>query len=101
MKCYVTPGELNNAEEGWIKKNQTNYQTTSKKYKVLTQTLNIKMDEREILWCERRIEKAPLPYETKSPMLISPYHPLAKLMIEDVHHRKKQIKCIQKFAMVI
>ena len=72
----------------------------NKKYKVLTQQLNIKLDEREILRCERRIEKAPSPYETKSPMLISTYQQLAKLTIEDVHHRKKHTQLKQMHTAV-
>ena len=41
--------------------------------------------------CTDRLSLAPLPYKTRSPILLDPYHPLTKLIILNIHERNKHI----------
>ena len=53
--------------------------------------LNLTTDEKGLIRCTGRLSLAPLPYETRTPILLDPYHPLTKLIILDIHKRNKHI----------
>ena len=51
--------------------------------------LYVKLDEEEILNCEGRLKLAPIPQETRSPILLNDKHPLSKLIILNIHESNK------------
>ena len=79
--------ELKTAEEYLIKSNQKHLlnEKNISKYNYL----NLNIDEKGLLRCTGRL--APLPYETRSPILLDPSHPLTKLIILNIHERNKHI----------
>ena len=81
--------ELKTAEEYLIKSNQKNLlnEKNISKYNYL----NLNIDEKGLIRCTGRLSLAPLPYETRSPILLDPSHPLTKLIILNIHERNKPI----------
>ena len=71
--------ELKIAEEYLIKSNQKNL--LNEKNISKSNYLNLTIDEKGSIRCTGRLSLAPLPHETRSPILIDPYHPLTKLII--------------------
>ena len=53
--------------------------------------LNVKIDEEEILRCEGRLKFAPIPQETRSPILLNDKDPPSKLIILNIYESKKRI----------
>ena len=56
-----------------------------KKLRILTKYLNLIYDDDNLIRCEGRLKNAPLPYETKTPYLISRYHQVATLIVKHFH----------------
>ena len=81
--------ELKIAEEYLIKSNQRNLlnEKNTSKYNYL----NLTIDEKGLIRCTVRLSLAPLPYQTRSPILLDSYHPLTKLIILNIHERNKRI----------
>ena len=81
--------ELKIAEEYLIKSNQKNLlnEKNISKYNYL----NLTIDEKGLIRCTGRLSLAPLPYETRSPILLDPYYPLTKLITLNIHERNKHI----------
>ena len=53
--------------------------------------LNVKIDEEGILRCEGRLKFAPIPQETRSPILLNDKDPPSKLIILNIYESKKRI----------
>ena len=53
--------------------------------------LNLTIDEKGLIRCTGRLSLAPLPHETRSPILLDPHHPLTKLIILNIHEKNKHI----------
>ena len=85
------PDELRNAEISLIKANQYDIRKVFYQGKLSSKfrDLNLVVDENDVLRCKGRLEFSPLPYETKNPFLIDPNHPLADLIVVDIHKRCK------------
>ena len=81
--------ELKTAEEYLVKSNQKNLlnEKNISKYNYL----NLNIDEKGLIRCTGRLSLAPLPYETRSPILLDPSHPLTKLIILNIHEGNKYI----------
>ena len=88
--------ELKIAEAHLIKSNQKN--PPSEKNISKYNYLNLTIDEKSLIWCTGRPSLAPLPYETRSPVLLDPYHPLTKLIILNIHERNKDIRYKHTFT---
>ena len=92
MEVYLTDlkaNELKIGEEYLVKSSQKNLlnEKNISKYK----HLNLTIDEKGLVRCTGRLSLAPLPYETRSPILLDPCHPLTKLIILNIHERNKHI----------
>ena len=81
--------ELKTAEEYLIKSNQKNLlnEKNISKYNYL----NLTIDKKGLIRCTGRLSFAPLPYETRAPILLDPSHPSTKLIIVNIHERNKHI----------
>ena len=81
--------ELKIAEEYLIKSNQKDLlnENNISKYNYL----NLTIDEKGLIRCTGRLSLAPLPYETRSPILLDPYYRLTKLITLNIHERNKHI----------
>ena len=53
--------------------------------------LNVKINEEGILRCEGRLKFAPIPQETRSPILLNDKDPPSKLIILNIYESKKRI----------
>ena len=67
----------------WLKENQKKFD--KKKLRILTKDFNLIYDDDNLIRCEDRLKNPPLPYETKTPYLISTYHCLATLIVKHFH----------------
>ena len=86
----MKPNELKEAEKLLVKANQFEFHLTdlsdnNSKFR----SLNVKLDEEGILRCEGRLKFAPIPQETRSPILLNDNHPLSKLIILNIHESNK------------
>ena len=64
----------------WLKENQKKFD--EKRLRILTKDFNLIYDDDNLIRCEGRLKNAPLPYETKTPYLISRYHCVATLILK-------------------
>ena len=53
--------------------------------------MNVKLDEEGILRCEGHLKFAPIPQETRSPILLNDKHLLSKLITLNIHESNKHI----------
>ena len=65
--------------------------TVISNFQNLERELKLIKDENDIIRCIGRLEFAPIPYEARAPILIYSEHPLAKLIVLDIHRRMKHI----------
>ena len=65
---FIETAELRSAENMWILENQKMF--SEQKLKTLSRDLKLIRDENDIFRCEGRLKNAPLPYETKMPILM-------------------------------
>ena len=90
---FIETAELRSAENMWILENQKMF--SEQKLKTLSKDLKLIRDENDIFRCEGRLKNAPLPYETKMPILINPEHYLAELLVLRFHKSLKHISVKQ------
>ena len=89
--------ELNAAEVLWIKENLKCFD--NKKLDSLTKNLNLICDKNGLIRCEGRLKNAPLPYDTKTRILLISNYRLAELIIVDFYTKlyhisiKQTLKC--------
>ena len=76
--------ELKIVEEYLIKSNQKNLVSKCS-------YLNLTIDEKGLIRYTSRLSLAPLPYETRSSILLDLSHPLTKLIILNIHERNKHM----------
>ena len=81
---------LKKAEKLLVKANQFEFHLTdlsdnNSKFR----DLHVKLDEEGILRCEGRLKFAPIPQETRSPILLNDKYPLFKLIILNIHKSNK------------
>ena len=84
--------EIKEAEKPSVKSNQFEFYLTdlsdnNSKFR----DLNVKLDEEGILCCEGRLKFAPIPQETRSPILLNDKHLLSKLITLNIHKSNKSI----------
>ena len=84
--------EIKEAEKPLVKSNQSEFYLTdlsdnNSKFR----DLNVKLDEEGILCCEGRLKFAPIPQETRSPILLNDKHLLSKLITLNIHKSNKSI----------
>ena len=89
-ESILKPNELKEAGKLLVKVNQFEFHLTylsdnNSKFR----DLYVKLDEEEILNCEGRLKFAPIPQETRSPILLNDKHPLSKLIILNIHESNK------------
>ena len=84
MKGELITDETNAALNLVIKSEQSVLKSSAN-YKDLKKNLAVFEDENGFLRCKGRIENAPLPYETRFPILIPRDREIAKLLVLDAH----------------
>ena len=87
LKPFLTSNELRNSESYRIKKNQESID--NKQVELLRKQLNVRRDENDLLICTGRLEKAPLPYESKTPYLISRHSQTSRTNCYQYPHQTK------------
>ena len=73
LKSFLKSSELRQAENDWIKIKQKTFEDNNK-LKDLKRQLNVIVDNENLLRRERRLQYAPLPYDSKTPILINAKH---------------------------
>ena len=83
LSHFVNATELKAAEIHWVYENQKCFD--NKKLDSLTKGLNLICDKNGLTKCEGRLKNAPLPYDTKTPILLNSNYILAELIVVDFH----------------
>ena len=78
--------ELQIAEELLILDNQQSF-ISCKSFDNTKLILNVKVDKNNIMRCHGRLENAPLPFESKFPILLNSDHKLTELLVKETHYR--------------
>ena len=86
---FLTATELRHSENAWIKINQNSFENN--KLKELKKELNVIIDKENLFRCEGRLQYAPLPYESKTPILLNEKHKLSELIVKYIHEQYKHI----------
>ena len=83
-ELFISAEELEHSRIMWIKESQKIIKV-SKKFKDLKHSLNLYEDDLGLLRCRGRLGNAPVPYETKYPILLTKDSYLCELLIWDAH----------------
>lgn len=86
---FLSAEEIKQSERLWIIDNQKVLKN-SKHFELLTKQLNIKL-ENSIYRCYGRLQNAPLSFESRSPVILSKEHKLAKLIVLYVHSTSNHV----------
>ena len=86
LSSVLSTDEVRTAEDLWIKVNQS-YLTEELSKKDVKQNLGVIRDEKGIIRCSGRLKHAPLPYESRNPILLSRTHRLTLLLVRQYHNR--------------
>ena len=84
LKSFLKFSELRQAENDWIKINQKMFKDNNK-LKDLKRELNVIVDNENLLRCKGRLRYAPLPDDSKTPILLNDKHKLALLIVKNMH----------------
>ena len=90
LKSFLKSSELRLAENDWIKIKQKTFEDNNK-LKDLKRQLNVMVDNENLLRRERRLQYAPLPYDSKTPILLNAKHKLALLIVKNIRECYKHI----------
>ena len=90
----LTINELSNAELLWLKDNQHTLIAT-KDFETTKKQLNVFQDSTGLYRCKGRLNNAPLPYHTRSPVILTKDHRLAELLVLYAHRQVKHMKTKQ------
>ena len=90
LKSFLKSSELCQAENDWIEINQKTLEDNNK-LKDLKRELNVIVDNENLLRCEGRLQYAPLPYDSKTPILLNDKHKIAMLLVKNIHECYKHI----------
>ena len=90
LKSFLRSSELRQAENDWIKINQKAFEGNNK-LKDLKRELNVIVNNENFSRCEGRRQYAPLPYDSKTPILLNNKHKLALLIVKNIHECYKNI----------
>ena len=94
----LSASEINAAENIWIRSIQNasfpleiEYLSGKRHGSIPNRVLQFGLfiDEKGLLRCEGRINKANIPRESKNPILLPSKHPIVDLIVRDVHHQVK------------
>ena len=94
----LSASEINAAENIWIRSIQNasfpleiEYLSGKRHGSIPNRVLQcgLFIDEKGLLRCEGRINKANIPRESKNPILLPSKHPIVDLIVRDVHHQVK------------
>ena len=85
LSSVISIDEIRAAEIHWIRSNQSHI--PNENVKNWEQNLNLFRDEDGIIRCKGRLEHAPLPYESRNPILLTTKHRLALLIVAQCHDR--------------
>ena len=89
LKSFFKSSALPQAENDWIKINHKTFEDN--KLKELKRVLNVVVDNENLLRCEGRLQYAPLPYDSKTPILLNDKHKVAQLIVKNIHEGYKHI----------
>ena len=78
--------EINASELLWLHDNQKNI-TQSKNYSQLEKSLVLITDENGLFHSRGRLQNAPLPYDSREPILLNNRHYLTELIVQDAHYK--------------
>ena len=98
LSPFVNSEELKAAETLWIKENQKCFD--NKKLDSLTKDLNLICDKNGLIRCKGRLKNTPLPYDTKTPVLLNSNYRLAELIVIDFHTKLHHISIKQTLTEV-
>ena len=90
LKSFLKSSELRQAENDGVKTKQKTFQDNNK-LKDLKRQLNVIVDNENLLRCESRLQYAPLPYDSKTPILLNAKHKLALLIVKNIRECYKHI----------
>ena len=97
-KGELSTDEIVSAERIWIKRVQSKI-VNSDKFKHMSSSLSLFEDDEGVVRSRGRIENAPLPYDTRFPILLPRKHPFTDLVIlschEEVMHNGVQETLVQ------
>jgi len=84
LKCELSVDEINAAEKLWIREVQAEIERRPV-FQQIEKSLNLFKDEHGILRCQGRLDNAPLPYDSKYPMILTSNHEFTHLVIQLCH----------------
>ena len=90
LKSFLRSSELRQAENDRIKINKKTFEGNNK-LKDLKRELNVIVNNENFSRCEGRRQYAPLPYDSKTPILLNNKHKLALLIVKNIHECYKNI----------
>ena len=96
LSPFINAAELKAAEV--LKENQKCFD--NKKLDKLTKDLNLICNKNGLIRCEGRLKNDPLPYDTKTPILLNSNHRLAELIVVDFHTKLYHISIKQTLTEV-
>lgn len=91
LSDHLLATEIELAEQIWIKTNQRDFVNSNRDIDKNLRQLNVSRDEHGIMRCVGRLSEAPLPYDTRTPILLNNRHRLSQLIVTDIHQRLKHI----------
>ena len=87
---FIDCGEIQCAQKLWLKVNQRELSQDGNYFTNLENQWRLVKDGNEIYCCEGRLSNAKnIPYETRSPILLTRKHKLIELIVLDYHQRLK------------
>lgn len=97
LSPILSPPELREAEQQWLRTNQIEFfNDTSNDLQRKFSEHGVTLDHDDgLLRCGGRLNEAPLPYETRKPILLNPRHRLAQLIVTNIHRTLKHVSAKQ------
>lgn len=97
LSPILSPLELREAEQQWLHTNQIEFfNDTSNDLQRKLSEHGVTLDHDDgLLKCHGRLHEAPLPYETRKPVLLNPRHRLTQLIVTNIHRTLKHVSAKQ------
>ena len=93
---FLSPSELREAEQQWLMTNQSDFHTdTTNDLKKKFSEHGVTLDDEGLFRCIGRLNEAPLPYDTRKPILLNTRHPIAELITVNIHRKLKHVSAKQ------
>ena len=93
----LSPTELREAEQQWLRTNQIEFfnDTSNDLQRKFSEHGATRDNDDGLLRCGGRLNEAPLPYETRKPILLNPRHRLTQLIVTNIHRTLKHVSAKQ------